>query len=406
MTDPYGLETTLGVIDATLAGEPVEPEFAELAELSLILRAERPPIDPGFAAGLDRRVARRFADETPRIPGRAGRLRRSWLFVPGVAAGLTAVIAVIIVLAGDPGGSSTSSFSSSSAVNDAARASSGAAATATSAGTAKHAPGAELRALSPAAGKATAGSNPGLAAAPSAPPAPATAGRKVVQSAQLQLSTRPSRIDDVAQQVYDVVAQQNGVVESSNVNASAGYGNARFSLSVPSANLARALSALSQLHGANVVSRSDASQDITGQVGGAGRGLAEARALRASLLKQLAAAATNTAVDSLKAQIRDVDATIDRDLAALNGLNHKVAVSQIDVTINSVTPPIRPVAHGGAGFTLGHAWHDAGRVLVVAAGAALIALAVLLPLGLLVALGLWVGALVRRRRREQILDLL
>jgi hypothetical protein len=50
--------------------------------------------------------------------------------------------------------------------------------------------------------------------------------------------------------------------------------------------------------------------------------------------------------------------------------------------------------------------HDAGRVLVVAAGVALIALAVLVPLGLLVALGLWVAAALRRRRREQALDLI
>ena len=32
----------LEAIDATLAGEPVEPVHAELAEVALILRAERP----------------------------------------------------------------------------------------------------------------------------------------------------------------------------------------------------------------------------------------------------------------------------------------------------------------------------------------------------------------------------
>lgn len=49
--------------------------------------------------------------------------------------------------------------------------------------------------------------------------------------------------------------------------------------------------------------------------------------------------------------------------------------------------------------------HDAGRVLVVVAGAALIALAVLVPVGLVGALVAWVGLAVRRRRREQALDL-
>ena len=75
------------------------------------------------------------------------------------------------------------------------------------------------------------------------------------------------------------------------------------------------MAALSRLHGAAVVSRTDASQDVTGQLGGAGRRLAEARALRTSLLRQLAAATTTTAIDSLKAQIRDADASISSDLA-------------------------------------------------------------------------------------------
>ena len=40
----------LDAIDATLAGEPVDPQHAELAELALLLAAERPAIDPEFAA--------------------------------------------------------------------------------------------------------------------------------------------------------------------------------------------------------------------------------------------------------------------------------------------------------------------------------------------------------------------
>ncbi len=53
------------------------------------------------------------------------------------------------------------------------------------------------------------------------------------------------------------------------------------------------------------MSRTDASQDITGQVGGAGQRLADARALRTSLLRQLANATTQDQINSLKAQIRD-----------------------------------------------------------------------------------------------------
>jgi hypothetical protein len=50
--------------------------------------------------------------------------------------------------------------------------------------------------------------------------------------------------------------------------------------------------------------------------------------------------------------------------------------------------------------------HDAGRVLVVVAGISLIALAVLVPVGLAVALVAWAGLVLRRRRREAMLDLM
>ena len=73
--------------------------------------------------------------------------------------------------------------------------------------------------------------------------------------------------------------------------------------------------------------------------------------------------------------------------------------------INAGTVPV-PVTGSGSshGFTLGSAWHDAVRVLTVAAGVALIALAVLLPVALLVALAAWILAGVRRHRREAALD--
>jgi hypothetical protein len=243
-------------------------------------------------------------------------------------------------------------------------------------------------------------------AVPQASPTPPTGGRQVVQSAQLSLSTRPDRVDDVSQQVYDVVGAQSGVVDNSTVTANGGAGGyAQFQLSVPSSNLESTMSALSNLQGATVVSRTDSSQDITGQAGGAGRALADARALRRSLLKQLAAATTTQEIDSLKIQLHDAEASIDSDLSTLNSLHRKVAFTQISVTINASMVPGHPVSSGD-GFTIGRAAHDAGRVLVVAAGVALIALAVLVPLGLLAAVIAWLGLAVRRRRREQALDLL
>jgi Flp pilus assembly protein TadB len=128
--------------------------------------------------------------------------------------------------------------------------------------------------------------------------------------------------------------------------------------------------------------------------------------VRTTLLRKLALATTTTAIDSLHQQIRDANASIASDLATLRGIERQVATSDIELTITTVTPPARGhrISSGG-GFTLDRAVHDAGRVLVVAAGVALIALAVLVPAGLVVALCLWLAHHVRRHRRERTLDL-
>lgn len=391
-------------VDATLAGEPADPQYAELAELALLLQADRPAPEPGFTAALDERVQTRFAR------ARSPRRRRSlawWVGIPAaVAAGLAAVVFVVGGLGHGGGGSlraspvsippatsSTSATAAASSAGSSARAHNGALSGASSA-----------RDFSGSSGRA---SVVPASSVPSTPPGPVgTGNRQVVQSARLQLSTAPSRIDAVAQEVFGVIGVQKGIVQSSNVTATGTPdGSAQFQLSVPSANLAQTLAALSSLHGATVVSRSDATSDITGQVGGAGQRLAEARALRRSLLRQLAAATTTEQTASLTARLHDADASIASDLSTLRGLKRQVAYSQISLTIQASGPGGAAGNGSGGGFTLGRAAHDAGRVLVVVAGGVLIALAVLVPLGLAGALVAWVGLIIRRRRREQSLDL-
>jgi hypothetical protein len=416
-------ETTgLEVIDATLAGEAVAPEHAELAELTLILAGQHPVPSPEFTNALDERVARRFAAQpVPRPAAVKPRGRHRWLYAPGVALAFAAVVALVIVAGGNSNSTSSSSSSAAASAPQLLSAPTRQLHPDSSSGRAKSAPNGAPRTNSGAgagsvstpssAGASSAGASSagtlsaGTGSAASSPAlTPPTSHRQVVQSAQLALSTRPNQVDNVAQQVFNVISAQNGVVNDSQVtatNSSSGY--AQFSLSVPSANLSQTMSALSRLHGASVVSRTDATQDITQQVGGAGMRLAEARALRTSLLKQLANAATTARGDSLKAQIRDADASIASDEATLRSLHRQVNYSRISVSINAAMAPGHPVS--GGGFTLGKATHDAGRVLVVAAGVALIALAVLVPLGLVIGLLAWIGYAVRRRRREQALDL-
>ncbi len=58
-------------------------------------------------------------------------------------------------------------------------------------------------------------------------------GRKQVQSSQLTLGVVPKRIDAVAQEVFNVVGEQNGFVNSSQVTAGGSDGYAHFQLMRP-----------------------------------------------------------------------------------------------------------------------------------------------------------------------------
>jgi hypothetical protein len=423
--DPIDPEiaATLDAIDSTLAGEPVDARYAELAEIALLLASDRPQLPAEFARSMDERVGRRFApapdSAVPIKAVRRGRLaRRFWEGTGALAAGVALVVAIVVVAGGGGGGSSMSSSSAAPPGSSGASVGSSAASPGTAGGTTSTAAGGTgapaplapsgARTPNSRAEKAAASGT----AAPSVPTSgasapqllqPPTTGRKVVQSAQLNLTAASSRVDAVAQEVYNVVGQVNGIVISSTVTQGGPNGYASFQLSVPSTSLPETMSRLSQLTYAQVTSRTDNTQDITNHYNATASALADARALRTSLLKQLANAVTTEQVQSLTAQIHDAEASISSDEATLGRLNNQVNFSQINVEIDTSTP-LPPVAHKSGGFGIGRAAHDAGRVLTVAAGGALIAIAALTPVGLVVALVWWVGAAVRRRRREQALD--
>jgi hypothetical protein len=408
--DPFEpeVEAALEAIDATLAGDPVDPDHAELAELALILRGDRPTVGDPFATAMDARVHDRFAKSGPRGARPSRRPLRGWI-VWAPAGALAAVALVVVLVTLVPGGGGSSSSSDVHAVKAAA----GSGVVSSSSASAPSSAGAGSAASSSSAGAAAGGFSAGgsgttTSGSGTAPPPTAPSGghRQVVQSARLALSTRPGRINAVSQRVFRVVGRESGYVAHSSVTVDGSpQSRARMELSVPSANLRRTLIALTQVPGATVVSSTSASQDITAQVGGAGRRLAEARALLRSLLTRLATADTTEQIDSLKAQIRDANVTIDRDQAALTGLHRRVQYSRIALTIQGSAPAESGGHDGsGSGFTLHRAGHDAVRVLVVAAGVLLIALAVAIPLSLVGALLAWLWLRLRRHRRESALE--
>src|SRR5947209_3773494 len=87
----------LDAIDATLAGEPVDPRHAEIAELALLLADERPRPRPQFAASLDARAARRFAP-APSASGPAPAARRAWWVAGGWSVAATCVAGLVVAV--------------------------------------------------------------------------------------------------------------------------------------------------------------------------------------------------------------------------------------------------------------------------------------------------------------------
>jgi hypothetical protein len=399
------IEACLDAIDATLAGEPVDPRHAELAELALLLADERPRPSAAFAAEMDARVARRFAAAPAPASSRGGGWTRPqrMFWSLGVAGGFVAALVVVVVVIGSLG-SGTSSMSSSSlpTLGPVHGASAGAASTSSSGS------GGSSSGSASASSAASSGESGNLDASPSSTAtrsvAPPANGRKVVQSAELDLSAAPNRVDSVAQEVFNVVGTAGGIVDSSQVTQTGGLdGSASFQLRLPSASLGQTMSRLSDLPGARVVSRTDNSTDVNATYLSTQHALADAQTLRKALLGRLAAATTTTEIDSLKQQLSDAESKISAEQAALRGLNSKINYSRVTLVINA-GQTAAPVHHSSGGFTIGHAAHVASRVLVVAAGVGLIALAVLVPLALVAALLAWAAYSLRRRRREHALD--
>ncbi len=369
------------------------------SDVALLVAGVREFPSEEFALELDARVARRFAPEPAAAAGRADRRRwwrppPRWAAAPAALVVAGAVAAAVIVPDLGSGGPAPASLGADQARTH--EAVNGAAGTTGSTST--------YGAVSTSSAGQPAQAAPLHSAASLA--APSVPGAKQIRSAQITLSTPNAHVNQVAQEIIDVVAAQHGTVQSSHVTAatrSSGGGYASFTLSIPTGNLQSAMTQLSRLHFAALTSRSDNSQNVSSRYGNDQQKLADAQALRTSLLKQLQTADSETAIDSIEAQIKTAENQIAGWRSVLHTLQHRISYSHVSVQINQSGLPVVPVARS-AGFTIGRAAHDALRVLVVSAGVAVIVLAALIPLTLVAALLMWLWVWLRQRRREQALD--
>jgi hypothetical protein len=389
-------------LDAALAGEPsADPD---LALLVADVDASRPEPSAAFLASLDARVHAGFPREAQR-PRRGGaepwhaRIRRPQILVPSIGGTLAAAL-VVVVIAGSGGSSDSASSAGSSAATEAGGGGTSAAGAAaqrdSAAPAAKSAPGPQAAVQTSPSTSSSSSSSP----APSAPPAATTAPRKVQRAAELTLTPAPGDVQDTADGVVRETQAAGGYVQQSSIATRDGGGEASFTLRIPSARLDETLGRLSKL--AHVGALNQSATDITAQTASAADQLSDARAERRALLRALGRATTDRQIASLRARLRDNGSEIARRKGALDAQRRRADLATVAVSIEGTGAAKRD--DGGGAWTPRDALHDAGRVLEVAGGVALIALAVLAPLAVLAALALLAGRTVRRHRRETALD--
>jgi uncharacterized protein DUF4349 len=334
-------------------------------ELETALRAETPRPSAAFTERLDRAVAAGF----PRMGRRRLLTRRPLL--PALAVAASALVAVVVAmsLAGGGGGATHQPGGAPLSAGGSADSATGSAAT----------PSAKA---APDAGRAL--------AVPPLGSGPATGARRVERSALLTLGAPRAKLETVANEIVAVVDRHHGFVLQSSVSTGTG---GTFSLSVPGSALQGTLRDLSAL--ADVRSRTQNTQDITAPYNAVADQLAQARALRHSLLGRLANATTDAQAAALRRRIGLVSAQIRSLTARFEALARRARFATIDVTL------IRErTRHAAAATGIDRDLRSALHSLVVSVGIALRVLGVAIPLALIAAAG-WLGAAALRRRRRE-----
>ncbi len=422
---PAEVEAKLMALDTALRGEELPAGMEGLTTLVSDLRADRPEPPPHFSAELDAWAAAGFPrGERPCASGAGGGsgagARGLWErfgpngprgWAPAAAAAATlVVVAVSISQVGDFGGRGMDDAATTEVASTPQEASDGqfgldesgdAAAT-------KAKPGAlgpttetfdanAQRDIRAAVDSGTAlangsGGRPGISRGQDK--------RQVERDAQLTLAAPVGDVPNVTNDAIDVVEGANGVVLNSQVTGTDEQARATLELQVPSANLDSVLSQLSDL--ADVKSRTEQAQDITKSYVSAKDRLVGLRAERKNLAQRIVDADTDEEVAALKAQLAGVNNQIADAKNSLAKVQNRAQFSSLSLVITS--DGAQSDSGGEGGWSFGDALGDAGKVLEVSAGVALISAAVLVPLAIIAAIAFMILGAQNRRARERALD--
>ncbi len=214
----------------------------------------------------------------------------------------------------------------------------------------------------------------------------------------MSLEAPDDELDRVAEGVGKVADRQRGFVLRSSVSSGSDSGGGSLDLRVPADRLRDTLRDLSAL--GKVRSRSESGQDVTASVVGASDRLESARAERASLLRRLRRAGSDTQAESLRQRLDANAIEIRRLRTELRSLRLRTNYAAITVTLSDGS---RGDALGGPQDSTKDALDDAASSLQSSLNFLLRAAGALLPLGLLLAAALLGGRGLMRRRRESAL---
>jgi hypothetical protein len=411
------------------------------------LRALRPTPSPDFTAKLDERAAAGF----PRRPDDGGgkswwaRLR-AWFagltprraLVPGGAFALVAVViatAVVLISGGtnadraaprllNRGISKSELAPSAPSPAEKAPRQAGEAAEAEESGEVEESAGAEESAeVEPESGGATglefapdASKKSGTGSGPLIPAGGAgsngrdggAAGdsfaqrnRDIERSASIVLGTTPDKLAEASASVYRAVHEADGIVLHSTTHGSRHGGEASFDLLIPSGKLNATLATFSGI--AEVRSRHDATTDITAPTVSVSEELQDSNARVESLISQLGEAESEAEREAVEGELRGERDHHAQLRASLERLEDRASMSRVSLRILSGHGAGVVPSGDSGGWGIGDAWHDAGHILVVAGGIAIIGLAILGPIALIL-LAAWLLNRFRvRRLRERAL---
>jgi hypothetical protein len=387
-------------------------------ELMTELRGLRPKPRQEFTSELDERAAagfpRRSSRESSSLSGLVSWLRavppRRLMLSAGATALATVAVATVIVAANEPGTDQAPiaqvSPSEHSPTLHRLASPSQRDATTNEAKSLKQFSGVVPSSggvSSSAGGAASAGSDLSLKNSNSSfdssgPYASQARSRDVERSAEMVLGADPDEVAGDAAEVFDAVHAANGIVLSSSVSGGAeGDAGARFELLIPAAKLGDALADFSAID--TVVSRHEATDDITAPTVRTAEHLRDSRATIDGLLVQLAGADTDEERAEVEAELR----AERRDAASLRSqaskLDRRANLSRVSLRIVTDSASTSSDS-GGGGWGVDDALGDAGHILAIAAGVSIVGLAILGPMAL-IALLAWLANRARLRRARE-----